>query len=91
MDSWPLPSVILNAMSVTPLISTCRVWLSCGDIPSEVTRGVIAGREKLESELALTVGGLLVVESSSGVYQGDGCSGDAADGGIEDGTVNGAG
>ena len=53
--------------------------------------GVIAGRQKFEGELALTVGGLFVVESSGGVDQGDVGSGNAADGWIENGAVDGAG
>ncbi len=53
--------------------------------------GVVAGREKFECELALAVGGLLVAESGGGVDEDDVGSGNAADGGIEDGAVDGAG
>ncbi len=55
------------------------------------TRGVFARGEEFEGELALAVGGLLVAKAGGGVYQGDGGVGDAADGGIEDGSVDGPG
>jgi len=78
------------AIPVTLPISTCGVPLSCGDIPSEVPRAVYSPGG-FEGELALAVGGLLVAKAGGGVYQGDVGLGDAADGGIEDGSVDGPG
>ena len=54
-------------------------------------RSVFAWGQEFEGERALAVGGLLIAEASGGVHQGNAGSGDAADGGIENGSVNGPG
>jgi hypothetical protein len=54
-------------------------------------RCVFTGRQEFEGELALAVGGLLIAETSGGVTQSNAGPGDAADGGIEDGSVDGPG
>ena len=65
------------------------VWLR-GD-PWRFHARCIRPGEEFDGELALAIGELLVAKAGGGVYQGDVGVGDAADGGIEDGSVDGPG